>query len=139
MSLVNCRRWKVHDMDRAMACASVVLPTPGTSSMSRCPQASRHTSERLTASGFPRNAEPSMVSSSLSLASGASTVSRVGIIAILLNDGWGRPFAYPGCYEKASQKVKGQESKVFRVGKRARQAGIGVVEHCIRARRTFDL
>src|SRR5438876_1032866 len=92
MSLVNCSRWKVQETERASACANVVLPTPGTSSISRCPRAKRHTSERLTASGLPRSAEPSMASSSDSLASGcamaaggASIVSRVGIIAILLN------------------------------------------------------
>src|SRR2546422_2896422 len=45
MSLVNCRRWKVQATDRASAWASVVFPTPGTSSMSRCPRANRHTRE----------------------------------------------------------------------------------------------
>ena len=40
-------------MDRASALASIVLPTPGTSSMSRCPSASRTISASLTASAFP--------------------------------------------------------------------------------------
>ena len=40
-------------MDRARALASMVLPTPGTSSMSRCPSASSTISASLTASAFP--------------------------------------------------------------------------------------
>ncbi len=38
---------------RAMALASTVLPTPGTSSISRCPSASSTTSAVSTASGLP--------------------------------------------------------------------------------------
>src|SRR5437868_6017148 len=92
ISLVNWSRWNVQETERASAWARVVLPTPGTSSMSKWPRASRHTSDRLTASGFPRRAELSMVSSSASLAvgcvkagGGASIVSRRGITVILLN------------------------------------------------------
>src|SRR5271163_1037541 len=33
-------RWNEQRKERARACASVVLPTPGTSSISRCPRAS---------------------------------------------------------------------------------------------------
>src|SRR5213595_1301642 len=42
MSEVNWMRWKPAPMDRASAAASVVLPTPGTSSISRSEE---HTSE----------------------------------------------------------------------------------------------
>ena len=58
MSLVNCRRWKRQATDRASACASVVLPTPGTSSISRWPRASRQTSDSRTTSGFAANRRP---------------------------------------------------------------------------------
>ena len=50
---VNWMRRTVAWTDAASARASIVLPTPGTSSMSRCPSASRHTSEDRTASGLP--------------------------------------------------------------------------------------
>ena len=40
-SAVNCTREKARPKVRASACARVVLPTPGTSSISRCPPASR--------------------------------------------------------------------------------------------------
>src|SRR5438132_7405024 len=40
-SAVNCTREKRRPSDTASACASVVFPTPGTSSMSRWPPASR--------------------------------------------------------------------------------------------------
>ena len=40
-SAVNCTREKRSPSDTASACASVVLPTPGTSSISRWPPASR--------------------------------------------------------------------------------------------------
>ncbi len=52
-SEVNCMRWKVQSSARASACASVVLPTPGTSSTNRCPPAIKVTMARRTASGFP--------------------------------------------------------------------------------------
>src|SRR6185312_9304651 len=41
-------------MARASACASVVLPTPGTPSISRCPRASTDTIARRTTSSLPR-------------------------------------------------------------------------------------
>ena len=41
-------------IERAIALASEVFATPGTSSISRCPSASRHTSASLTTSGLPR-------------------------------------------------------------------------------------
>ena len=47
-------RWNVQLIDCARACASVVLPTPGTSSTSRCPPARSVTAARRTASAFPR-------------------------------------------------------------------------------------
>jgi starvation-inducible DNA-binding protein len=56
---VNCTRWKLDRTDRARACASVVFPTPGTSSISRWPFASRQASERRRTSSFPRIARAS--------------------------------------------------------------------------------
>ena len=46
-------RRTVASTEAARARASIVLPTPGTSSMSRCPSASRHTKALRTASGLP--------------------------------------------------------------------------------------
>src|SRR5580700_8092438 len=87
MSLVNCKRWKPQATARAKDCASVVLPTPGTSSISRWPRANRQTSESRTTSGFPRIADCTALSSSPNLASncgakgtgGTTMVSRCGI------------------------------------------------------------
>src|ERR1700688_499529 len=59
-----------------MACASVVFPTPGTSSIKRCPRASRQTAVKRTTSGFPRMGELSDISSSFSFdsATGAASI-----------------------------------------------------------------
>lgn len=53
-SLVNWILWKLQLNDLAIACARVVLPTPGTSSNKRCPPASKATTEKRIASSFPR-------------------------------------------------------------------------------------
>src|SRR3954453_531894 len=50
---VNWMRWQGPPIDAAIALASDVLPTPGTSSMRRCPSASMHTSARCTCSRLP--------------------------------------------------------------------------------------
>ncbi len=50
---VNWMRRTEQSMDLASALASIVLPTPGTSSMSRCPSASSTVSESRTTSGLP--------------------------------------------------------------------------------------
>jgi hypothetical protein len=50
---VNWMRRTEQSIDRASALASIVLPTPGTSSMSRCPSASKTMSASLTASALP--------------------------------------------------------------------------------------
>ena len=50
---VNWTRWTVPSMARASDLASIVLPTPGTSSMSRCPSASSTARVSRIASGFP--------------------------------------------------------------------------------------
>ncbi len=50
---VNWTRCQVPPIERAIALASEVLPTPGTSSMRRWPDASRQTSARCTASRLP--------------------------------------------------------------------------------------
>src|ERR671912_256222 len=50
---VNWMRRTEQSIERARALASIVLPTPGTSSMSRCPSASRATRARRTTSVLP--------------------------------------------------------------------------------------
>jgi len=50
---VNWMRLTVQSTDFANARASIVLPTPGTSSMSRCPSASSTVSAVCTASRLP--------------------------------------------------------------------------------------
>src|SRR4051794_22300369 len=52
-SAVNCPRENCRPKARARACARVVLPTPGTSSISRCPPASRQATQSRTCAGFP--------------------------------------------------------------------------------------
>jgi hypothetical protein len=56
---VNCTRRKLPAKQRASAFARVVLPTPGTSSISRWWPASRATSTWSRASGLPRITRPS--------------------------------------------------------------------------------
>src|SRR6266536_5597791 len=63
MSEVNCIRGKAAPMDRASAAASVVLPTHGTSSMRRCPRASRPTTASRMTSGLPTSARLTLCSS----------------------------------------------------------------------------
>src|SRR5262249_9205997 len=48
---VNCRRENEQSSDRASAFASIVFPTPGKSSMIRCPSAIRHKPRGRRASG----------------------------------------------------------------------------------------
>ena len=50
---VNWIRRTEQSMLRASALLSIVLPTPGTSSISRCPSASITTSAEVTTSGLP--------------------------------------------------------------------------------------
>ena len=54
MSLVNWMRWKSRPSVLARTCASVVLPTPGRSSMSRCPRASTQAKARRICDSLPR-------------------------------------------------------------------------------------
>ena len=51
---VNCSRRKEQSIERAMALASIVLPTPGTSSINRCPSATRATRARRISACLPR-------------------------------------------------------------------------------------
>ena len=53
-SLVNWMRWKLPPTDAASARASVVLPTPGMSSISRCPRASSVVTASRIAPVLPR-------------------------------------------------------------------------------------
>src|SRR5579864_8232394 len=62
-------------MARASACARVVLPTPGTPSMSRCPRARMLTSARRTTSSLPRITRRNAFSSSIALWDTAIAVS----------------------------------------------------------------
>src|SRR5665213_1658498 len=73
-SLVNCTRCQASPNRCASACASVVLPTPGTSSISKCPRASKHASDSLSTSGFPRIASPNTDSTSTSFERGTGGV-----------------------------------------------------------------
>src|SRR5689334_13147081 len=54
MSLVNWMRWKCRPSERASTCASVVLPTPGMSSISRWPRASMQASAMRICASLPR-------------------------------------------------------------------------------------
>ena len=59
-SLVNWMRRKLASTERASACASVVLPTPGTSSTSTCPPATHASTQWRTTSDLPRNARSTL-------------------------------------------------------------------------------
>ena len=52
-SLVNWMRLNEQSSERARLWASVVLPTPGTSSIKRCPRARRHTTAISMTCGLP--------------------------------------------------------------------------------------
>ncbi len=62
-SLVNCTRCHARPKTWASACARVVLPTPGTSSIKRCPRARRQATARRNWAGLPR-----MIVSSVAIA-----------------------------------------------------------------------
>src|ERR1700682_2315117 len=55
-ALVNCTRANERSSDLASACASVVLPTPGTSSSNKCPPAANAASASSTISCLPLSA-----------------------------------------------------------------------------------
>ena len=65
---VNWMRRNEQSMDRAIAFASIVLPTPGTSSMRRCPSATSATSASRISAFFPRTTRSTLCSISLNLA-----------------------------------------------------------------------
>ena len=80
---MNWMRRTEQSMDRASALASMVLPTPGTSSISRWPSASRTVSESRTTSGLPsitfstdRRTRSAVVVRSLRLARASKVVTR---------------------------------------------------------------
>ena len=76
---VNWMRRHVPPTERAIAFASDVLPTPGTSSMSRWPSAKRHTSARWIARRLPRITDSiCSESSSNSVLEGAAQAGGVG-------------------------------------------------------------
>ena len=69
-------RWKVQARLRATALASSVLPTPGTSSMSRWPSASRATRASCTTSGLPSRTPATLSRRAESIAAGDENVVR---------------------------------------------------------------
>src|SRR5258707_5293680 len=62
MSEVNWMRWNEAPIERASAAASVVLPTPGTSSISRWPRATRPMTASRPTSGLPATARQTLSS-----------------------------------------------------------------------------
>ena len=64
-SLVNWMRENDKSSDRASAWASVVLPTPGTSSSSKWPDAASAASDSSMTSCFPRSARATFACSAL--------------------------------------------------------------------------
>src|SRR5208282_5567415 len=83
ISLVNWMRWKVQSMARASAWPSVVLPTPGTPSISKWPLAKIETKARRRTSSFPRITRRRLFSSSAARREVATRVSGA-IVGILL-------------------------------------------------------
>src|ERR1700687_728650 len=84
-------RWKVQSMARARAWPSVVLPTPGTPSMSRWPLAKMETRARRRTSSLPRMTRRRLASSSparravaisVSGAIGADSTMRAAVAAV---------------------------------------------------------
>src|SRR5690606_37242853 len=73
-SLVNWMRWYDRPSARAMPCARMVLPTPGISSISRCPPASRQVMHRRSCVVLPRTTQPSMSSARPSPATSSAAV-----------------------------------------------------------------
>ncbi len=71
---VNWMRCIVQSMLRARALASMVLPTPGTSSMSRWPSARRVTRDSRTASGLPEMTRSTLAAMSATTARASSSV-----------------------------------------------------------------
>ena len=59
---MNWMRRKEQSIERAIDFASMVLPTPGTSSMSRCPSAMSATSASLISACLPRTTRSTLVS-----------------------------------------------------------------------------
>src|SRR5712671_3060330 len=114
MSEVNCKRWKFEWTLRARACASVVLPTPGTSSISRCPRARRQASDRRSTSDLPRIASPSTSSISDSLESGTGGVYKDSRTIVMISK--------PRCAPLFEGRIEHFEPEAFR-RQRADRAG----------------
>src|SRR5437016_788356 len=114
MSEVNWMRWKLESTLRASACASVVLPTPGTSSISRCPRASKQARERRSTSDLPRIASPSTSSISDSLESGTGGVYKDSRTIVMISK--------PHCAPLFEGRIENFEPEAFR---RQRADGAG--------------
>ena len=80
---VNCTRFHVQSIDAASALARLVLPTPGTSSMSRWPSASRHDTASSIASFLPWTTRAML----LVMASKSDAKVRVGAVWVAVTDG----------------------------------------------------
>src|SRR5690606_6446929 len=87
-SLVNCTRWYSRPSAFASACASVVLPTPGRSSISRWPRASRHATDSRSCTVLPTMMRSS-ASMTRSICAAASLSIRAG-----RNDGVDMPLMF---------------------------------------------
>src|SRR5215211_9013154 len=85
---VNWRREKVQSIERASAFASIVFPTPGKSSMIRCPSLTRHwtTSRRVSSSACTTVATFSTTRSIVRAASGAATESRRALASTAVHE-----------------------------------------------------
>src|SRR5215208_6667547 len=86
---VNCRRENVQSSERASAFASIVFPTPGKSSMIRCPSLTRQqtTSLSVSTSAWTTEATFSTMRSIVCAAAGAATCCRRGLVSMPVQQG----------------------------------------------------
>ena len=80
---MNWTRFHVQSIDAASALARLVLPTPGTSSMSRWPSASRHMTASSIASFLPCTTRATL----LVMASNSDAKVRVGAVWVAVTCG----------------------------------------------------
>lgn len=105
-SLVNWMRRKVPATLRARAAASVVLPTPGTSSNNRCPPAIKVSTARSTTCGLPHNARSQFVRNAA--ANSAAALALRGWFRALSKGGLARsPLPSAGLNDYVSFTVRG--------------------------------
>src|SRR5215831_18001819 len=117
----------------AIAVASTVLPTPGTSSIRMCPRARRQQITRSTAARLPRKTR-AMLSRSLAIGSGigrfdaerrltsASGVGRGGSIVWRLRPAEGRATSGSGMSDEQGHEPRGAEGLLSRPGPESERA-----------------